>query len=216
MSIAVLYEDEKLIIINKDSGIPVIPGRGNLSTAVPLVEIVEDYLAKKVYIVHRLDRETSGLILFAKDSSTHRMLNIQFEKKEIRKEYLAAVLGPIQSGGVIDAPIFEFGSGRMGVDKRGKESKTTYEIVTAFNNATLLDVFPQTGRRHQIRVHLYSIGHPILGDTVYGNPRPVGRVERLMLHAHAISFMHPDGVMRSFEAPVDEKWKSIVMSLQGC
>lgn len=212
MTLSVLYEDKYLIAINKEIGISVIPGRGDAGSR-PLVKIVEQLVSGKTYVVHRLDKETSGVILFAKDAPTHRLLNMQFEKKEIKKQYLAVVLGIPESGGVIDSPIFEFGSGRMGVDKRGKVAQTTFEVADTFSNACLLNVFPATGRRHQIRVHLYSQGFPILGDNTYGNPRPVGGISRLMLHAQQITFTHPDGQLRTISAPVNDGWNEVLLQL---
>jgi tRNA pseudouridine32 synthase / 23S rRNA pseudouridine746 synthase len=212
MTLSVLYEDNYLIVINKETGISVIPGRGDISSP-PLVQIVEMLVSSKIYVVHRLDKETSGVILFAKDAATHRLLNAQFEKREIKKQYLAVVLGIPESGEIIDSPIFEFGSGRMGVDKRGKSAQTEFEVTTSFSSASLLSVFPATGRRHQIRVHLYSRGFPILGDSTYGNPRPVGGFSRLMLHAQQITFTHPDGQLRNISAPVNDEWKEVLLQL---
>jgi tRNA pseudouridine32 synthase / 23S rRNA pseudouridine746 synthase len=214
MTLSVLYEDEFLIAINKENGISVIPGRGDTSSP-PLVQIVEKFVSRKLYVVHRLDKETSGVILFAKDAATHRLLNAQFEKREIQKQYLAFVLGIPQSGGVIDSPIFEFGSGRMGIDKRGKPAKTEFKVIDSFSNTCLLNVFPATGRRHQIRVHLYSQGFPILGDRIYGNPRPIGGFSRLMLHAQQITFTHPDKQLRTIDASVNDEWKGVLSQISS-
>ncbi len=205
MKISILYEDKHIIAINKDHGIPVIPGRGK-DEKEPLVNHVEKIISNKVFVVHRIDKETSGAVLFAKDPSTHRHLNLQFEKREINKEYLSVVLGNPQCNHVINSPIHEFGSGRMGVDKRGKPSLTEVIIEKQLSGSCLLRALPHTGRRHQIRVHLYSIGHPILGDSVYGNHRPVGGVKRLMLHAKELRFMHPNGTEITISAPVNDAW----------
>jgi RluA family pseudouridine synthase len=210
MNFSILYEDSRIIAINKHTGISVIPGR-NCRDEIPLSKLVEEYLKSKVYVVHRLDRETSGVILFAKDAETHRLLNLQFEKRTIKKTYLALVNGcPEQHSGVIDSPIHQFGSGRMGVDSRGKKSITVYKLKEQYAAHSLLEIDPETGRRHQIRVHLYSIGHPIMGDTVYGDSRPVGGFPRLMLHALNITFKHPDGSNRTFEAAQDQLWCDLI------
>jgi RluA family pseudouridine synthase len=214
MVLSVLYEDNFLIAINKENGISVIPGRGDTSSP-PLVQIVEKLVSKKMYVVHRLDKETSGVVLFAKDAATHRLLNAQFEKREIQKQYLAVVLGIPESEGVIESPIFEFGSGRMGIDKRGKPAKTEFKMIESFSNTCLLNVFPVTGRRHQIRVHLYSQGFPILGDSIYGNPRPIGGFSRLMLHAQQITFTHSDGQLRTINAPVNDGWKEVLFKISS-
>jgi len=213
VELSIIYEDEILIAINKDSGIPVIPGRGENSSD-SLLQITEQSLSKKLYVVHRIDKDTSGVIMFAKDAQTHRYLNILFEKRDVEKHYLAVVNGIPENGFVIDAPVFEFGSGRMGIDKRGKPSKTRFEIEEKMINAAQLDVCPSSGRRHQIRVHLYSIGFPILGDRIYGYPRPVGGIDRLMLHAKKVCFLHPDGNMCTITAPVSEQWSDIVSKLK--
>lgn len=213
MGLSVLYEDKFLIVINKENGVTVIPGRGK-NEGESLIQNVERITSQKLYVVHRIDKETSGVILFAKDSATHRLLNIQFEKKEIQKEYLAVVKDIPDCNGIIDSPIFEFGSGRMGVDKRGKSSLTKFRMLHKYTASSMINVFPHTGRRHQIRVHLYSIGHPILGDTMYGNPRPVGGCKRLMLHANQIRFMHPDGKERTITAPVNDSWNEILSQIE--
>ena len=213
MALSVLYDDKYLIAINKEKGISVIPGRGE-NNGLPLVKIVEQSINCKLYVVHRLDKETSGVILFAKDSSTHRQLSIQFEKKLIKKKYLAIVMGVPETGGIIDSPIFEFGSGRMGVDKRGKPSLTEFKVEETFSKTSLLNVYPATGRRHQIRVHLYSQGFPVLGDSVYGNPRPVGGISRLMLHAQQICFTHPDGQLKTINAPVNDEWNEVLLQIR--
>lgn len=149
---------------------------------------MERALGGKIFVVHRLDREASGLMIFAKDAASHRLLCGLFERREVHKRYAALVMGRLAEDGVVDRPLREFGSGRTSVDPQGKESLTRYKVVEPFKNATLLEVSPVTGRRHQIRAHLYAIGHPILGDTLYGKQRPVGGAPRLMLHALEASF----------------------------
>lgn len=207
----ILYEDSHLIALNKEPGTIVIPGRG-VSDSDTLVRRLEDYCGGKIFVVHRLDRETSGVVLFARDASTHRELNLQFEKREINKVYLAVAEGMMDGEGVIDKPLYQFGSGRMGVDSRGKESLTCYRVLCNLRNSTLLEVRPQTGRKHQIRVHLYSIGHPVLGDRLYGYYRPVGGIPRLMLHAYRITFTL-SGNRRTIEAPPDQEWERIISQL---
>jgi len=206
LKLQVVYEDGCLLAVDKPAGQLVIPGRGAEAGPV-LVDAVSRHLGVKAFVVHRIDRETSGLVLFAKDAATHAALSKLFEKRRVRKSYLAVVSGTVPSAGRITAPIREFGSGRMGVDPRGKDAETKYRPLRTWGDppATLLEVEPRTGRRHQIRVHLYSIGHPVLGDSQYGRERPVGgghgaavlgalpfssRGEggrpRLMLHAYSL------------------------------
>ncbi|MBI4375077.1 MAG: RNA pseudouridine synthase [Elusimicrobia bacterium] len=179
----IVHEDDCLLAVDKPAGLPVIPARGQAPE--PLVAVLA-WQGWKLFVVHRLDRETSGLIVFAKDEQTHRRLCLAFENRQVRKSYLALVQGALEQGGDIDAPLKEFGSGRVAVSPDGKNSRTRYRVRERLRESTLLQVEPLTGRRHQIRAHLFSIGHPVLGDRLYGRPRPVGGVSRLMLHALAL------------------------------
>ncbi len=200
MAIDILYEDKHLVALNKPTGQIVIPGRGG-KEEVPLAKELERHLGRRVYVVHRLDRGASGVILFAKDARTHRDLNQQFELRAVKKTYLVCVQGCVEKDGQVAAPLREYGSGRMGVHVQGKPSRTDYRVKKSSSTATLLEVSPHTGRRHQIRVHLYSIGHPVLGDRVYGKERPVGGASRLMLHAWKIEFLKLNGERLCVEAP---------------
>ena len=184
----ILFEDEHLLAVDKPIGQPVIPGRNLRDALPPLVESVSKKIRKKAYVVHRLDRETSGLVLFAKDASTHRELCLLWEQREVEKKYRALVWGIVrQTEGVIDFPVKPFGSGRMGVDPAGKASQTRYRVLQTYSRSTLMEVKPWTGRRHQIRVHFYHLGHPVMGDPLYGQDRPVGGSGRLMLHASRVA-----------------------------
>ena len=206
----VLFTDKALIAVNKRPGVCVIPGRGD-GDSLSLREMVEREFGKKIYVVHRIDRETSGVVVFCSTAEMHRRLSMQFEKRTVRKEYRALVEGIVSGTGLIDAPIRQFGSGRMGVDTRnGKPSLTEITAVEQLGGAALVNVQPATGRRHQIRVHLYHSGHPVMGDTLYGCERPVGGVERMMLHAAAVTFAGPEGEPLTITAPVDFQWKEIV------
>jgi len=182
----VIHEDAQLIVVDKPSGQVVIPGRGK-DEGEPLVDQVTRHIGKKAFVVHRIDRETSGLVVFAKDAQTHQELSVLWEDRKVHKTYLALVQGvPSREEGTLDQPLKVFGSGRMGVDRKGKPSRTHYRIKESYGRAALLEVEPETGRRHQIRVHLYHLGHPVLGDTLYGEDRPVGGAPRLMLHASGV------------------------------
>jgi tRNA pseudouridine32 synthase/23S rRNA pseudouridine746 synthase len=201
IALQVLYEDERLIGVAKPVGQATAPG-GGIEPAETLQAQVAEQVGGKALIVHRLDRETSGVIVFAKTAESHRELSQQFETRTVRKRYLTLVEGHVRGRrGVISEPLREFGSGRVGVDPAGKESRTEWTLRQRMNDADLLDVLPLTGRRHQIRVHLYSIGHPVLGDTRYGDPRPVGGAPRLMLHALELELA--DGLVVRAEPPPD-------------
>lgn len=205
----VLYVDDNLIVLNKQPGISVIPGRGNDAHHCLQLNVAQ-VTGSQVFIVHRIDKATSGIIIFARNSSVHRNLSMQFEHHTVQKEYLALVNGVVLQDGIINKPVKQFGSGRMGVHATGKESVTEYVVADAFKNATMLRVYPKTGRRHQIRVHLYDAGYPILGDELYGKDRPVGGAERLMLHAASISFEYPEKKQLTLSAETDGVWDSIV------
>jgi RluA family pseudouridine synthase len=188
----ILFENEHLLAVSKPSGQVVIPGRGDLPGE-PLKAEVSRHTGGNIFVVHRLDRGASGLVLFAKDAPTHRALCLQFENRTVRKSYLVLVQGQIEKDGRIDQPLKAFGSGRTGVHPQGKPSQSDYRVRERFPNATLVEVTPLTGRRHQIRAHFYSLGYPVMGDTLYGKERPVGGARRLMLHAWKIDFVDLSG-----------------------
>lgn len=200
-ALRVLLEDERLIAVAKPAGVAVAPG-GGVAVAETLQAQVAEYLGSRAYIVHRLDRETSGVIVFARTAESHRELSQAFEGRAVKKRYLALVAGHMDTWtGEVAEPLREFGSGRVGVDRNGKSAVTGWQVRERLDSDDLLDVTPVTGRRHQIRVHLYSIGHPILGDTRYGDDRPVGGAPRLMLHA--LELVLADGLSVRAEPPPD-------------
>jgi RluA family pseudouridine synthase len=180
----VLLEDEEIVAAEKPAGVPTIAGRGDVGE--PLTSRLERALGRKLWVVHRLDLDASGLVVLAKTAAAHARLCAAFERRGVRKSYLALVEGAVTGNGESDAPLREFGSGRVAASPKGKPSLTRYAPLTEGRGCTLLKVEPVTGRRHQIRVHLYGAGHPILGDRLYGAPRPVGGEPRLMLHALAL------------------------------
>ncbi len=184
--IQILYEDNNVIAANKPEGLASISESDtSLET---LHSLLEKKLSQKLFVVHRLDKEVSGAILFAKNAKTHKLLNQQFNNRTIKKYYVALVHGIVKEDrGLIDKLIREFGSGRMGVDEqKGKQSSTSFTVLKRYRKYTLLELNPATGRRHQLRVHLYSIGHPIVGDTCYGIKKEQETFPRLMLHAKEI------------------------------
>jgi RluA family pseudouridine synthase len=197
----------------KPSGVPVIPGRS--AAAGPCLRALVEAARGPVFVVHRLDADASGAVVFAKDEASHRDLCLQFERRQTGKTYLAAVQGVVAEDGSMDRPIREYGSGRMGVSSGGKPSLTRWHVLERFSAASLLEVAPATGRRHQIRVHLYAAGHPILGDRLYGRDRPVGGAPRLMLHGLEISFRSADGSRKRVRCDPPVEFARVLASLRG-
>ncbi len=230
---SIVFEDDQIIVIDKPAHLLVIPDRYNHSLP-SLDRILKEELGN-VLVVHRIDRETSGVVVFAKTPEAHSALNSQFEARDVRKTYLAIVLGePKENEGVIETPIAESQKhpGIMKVDiKHGKASKTNYKVVERFDGFALVEVMPGTGRMHQIRIHLSSIGLPIMCDHVYGNGRPFFLSEvkpryysegdekplltRTGLHAESISFIHPSSKEPiSFKAEMPKDMRSVINYLR--
>ncbi|MCX8093688.1 MAG: RluA family pseudouridine synthase [Candidatus Goldbacteria bacterium] len=193
-----IYEDDNIIALNKPSGMLVIPDRFDKEKK-NLYSILKEKF-KKIYIVHRIDKDTSGVILFAKNPEIHRELSMMWEKGKIKKIYYALVHGALTTKqGVINKPIASLKKkkGVMVIDyKNGKKSITEYKVIKKNTNYSLLEVTPKTGRTHQIRVHLASIGHPIAGDSLYNRKEATGvekyedNFPRLCLHAYKIRFFY--------------------------
>lgn len=214
MNIQVLFENEDLLAVAKPEGIASIPERDR--TRPCLLTLLASRTEERLYVVHRLDKEASGVIVFAKSAAAHRTLCTQFEGGEVEKAYLALTNGVVREDrGVIEKRVRQYGSGRMGVDeRRGKPSRTEYLVLERLAAHTLLDARPVTGRRHQIRVHLYSIGHPIVGDRRYGDPAAAA-APRLMLHARHVALQLPSGQRLRIEAPVPESFSSLLETLNA-
>jgi tRNA pseudouridine32 synthase/23S rRNA pseudouridine746 synthase len=211
-AVRVIYENGDVLAVDKPEGIISIAqaGQGGLP------ELLKDVFPGKLFPVHRLDRGASGVIVFAKSAEAHRRLNGQFDRREVRKAYLALVHGVVAvNRGTINAPIRQFGSGRMGVDpRRGKPSSTEWKLAERLPAMTLLRVQPATGRRHQIRVHLYHIGHPIVGDLRYGDRTVQDGFPRLMLHALEIEFALASGERLTLEAPAPPSFEDVLRKLR--
>ena len=185
----VLYEDSNLVAICKPEGICSIPAQ----TFPNALALLQEQLKMELMPVHRLDKEVSGVLLYAKQAEAHRIMNQLFSTRLVHKEYLALVHGYIEHPqGAIDFPLREFGSGRVACDyQRGKPSQTQYQVEEQFPKFALVRFLPKTGRRHQLRVHAFAWGHAIVGDPLYGDPLLQKQFTRLMLHARMISFTYP-------------------------
>ncbi len=212
----VLHEDGAVVVVDKPAGLVVHPGAGTVdgTLAHGLVarypEIAGVGEADRPGIVHRLDRDTSGLLVVARTEAARRHLVRQLADRDVERTYLALVHGlPDADAGLVDAPVGRSARARtkMAVSNRGREARTRYEVVERFAEAgvSLLRCRLETGRTHQIRVHLTAIGHPVVADPTYGDGRAAGgaAVARLFLHAAQLAFDHPaTGVRLAFEAPL--------------
>ena len=208
--LTVLYQDSHLAVVVKPQGMVVHPAAGNPDgTLVNALLYHLDSLSgiggeMRPGIVHRLDKDTSGLLLVAKDDQTHAQLSRDLSERRMEKHYYAVVAGVMkEDAGVIDAPIGRSSADRkkMAVTPEGRPSRTEWKALRRWPDRTLLDVHLITGRTHQIRVHMSSIHHPVLGDPIYGH-KSMPKAPRLMLHAYSLSFTHPaTGERMTFTAP---------------
>lgn len=206
----ILYEDQDVAVVVKPSGMVVHPAAGNESGTLvnALLYAMEDLSGiggvRRPGIVHRLDKDTSGLLIVAKNDAAHLSLSRQLHDRTMEKHYLAVVEGCMkETCGLIDLPIGRSQKDRkkMAIDPQGRPSQTEWTLMENLKNAALLDVHILTGRTHQIRVHMQSQHHPVAGDPVYGLKNGV-KVPRLMLHAWRLSFTHPrTGERLHFTAP---------------
>lgn len=199
MDIDIVYEDEYLLIINKKSGVVVHPAVGNYSHTLVngLIYYFNTLSNKKSIrpgIVHRLDKDTSGLMVVAKNDSIHEQLSEMIRKKKIERKYICLVWGILKHDkGTIDAPIGRDASNRQKfavTDINGKDSITHFKVIKRYTETTLLECVLDTGRTHQIRVHLNYIGHPVVNDPIYGNRKIINDFGQ-MLHSKSIRFIHP-------------------------
>jgi RluA family pseudouridine synthase len=188
----ILYEDQHIIIVDKPAGLSVLPD-GWEKDSEYLVKMLEEQYGK-VFIVHRLDKVTSGVMVFARDAETHRALNMQFESHEAQKTYHAILEGnPRWDEKIAKHPLRSNVGHKhrtMVDDKNGKPSETRFRVIKRFEEAALVEAKPMTGRTHQIRVHAYALGHPLIEDILYGSRDRYG-FPRPMLHAQTLSFIHP-------------------------
>jgi 23S rRNA pseudouridine1911/1915/1917 synthase len=216
----VLFEDDDLIVINKPAGLVVHPGAGHQEHT--LVNALLSHCTtlsgiggkERPGIVHRLDKETSGCLVVAKNDATHRELSTQFAERTVEKIYLALVAGKLRKqSGLIEETIgrHPVHRQRMSVaSSRGRAAKTEYRVLRSGDGASLIECRLHSGRTHQIRVHLHHVGHPVLGDKVYASRRAKA-FPRQMLHAWKLGFRHPrTGEWRSFEAPLPNDFNQAI------
>jgi 23S rRNA pseudouridine1911/1915/1917 synthase len=210
----ILFEDNDLIVINKPAGLVVHPGAGHREHT--LVNALLNHCAtlsgiggkERPGIVHRLDKETSGCLVVAKNDAAHRGLSKQLAERAVEKIYLALVAGKLRKpAGLIEAKIGRHPVHRQRMSAttlRGRDAKTEYRVLRSSDRASLIECRPHSGRTHQIRAHLHHLGHPVLGDKVYA-PRLTKDFPRQMLHAWKLGFRHPrTGEWKNFEAPLPD------------
>jgi len=221
----IVYEDPALLVLNKPAGLVVHPGSGNWQGTLlngllhhhpPLAGI------PRAGIVHRLDKDTSGLLAVAKTLEAQTDLVRQLQARTVTRQYLALVHGVVARDGTVEAPIgrHQTQRTRMAVSEHGRAARTHYRVLERFGRATLLECSLDTGRTHQIRVHMQSIGHPLVGDPVYRAGRgaaagPLASFKRQALHAYRLGLVHPaSGVAMQWEAPVPEDLRTLLLSIR--
>jgi 23S rRNA pseudouridine955/2504/2580 synthase len=219
-----LYEDAEILVFNKPSGLAVQGGSGVKIDMDRLMWAFANRKGRRPKLVHRLDRETSGVLVVAKTTPAAAYLSAQFADRSTQKVYLALVSGcPTQASGTIDIPLVRINSGGIDLvraarhDEAGAQTASTdWQVVASNSQASLIEVTPHSGRMHQIRAHLAELGHPIAGDTKYGGVFCIGpaMVPRLLLHAGRLSFAHPGTKdVITFEAPLPGDYGDVLAQL---
>jgi 23S rRNA pseudouridine1911/1915/1917 synthase len=232
-NLQVLFENDDLVALNKPAGLLTIPDREQSEKS--LKEFLQDKYGK-IFTIHRLDKDTSGLVIFAKNETAHKYFSKLFEERRVEKYYLGIVLGsPVNKTGDIDAPIAEHGvhKGMMTVNRNGKPSRTSYEVIDANRNFSLVSFQLHTGRTHQIRVHAKNIGHPLACDPLYGDGKPIllssikkkfklskhdeeerPMIDRLALHSYKLAFENMNGERLELEAPIPKEFRVLMLQLK--
>lgn len=232
MQLDIIYENEHFVTVNKPAGLLSIPDR--LGEEVNLKELLKEKYGS-IFTVHRLDKETSGIIVFAKDETTHKQLSQLFEGREMEKYYVGLVYGNMTNhSGSIDAPIMEHPgkATKMLTHAKGKVSLTDFEVKESFRLFSWVQFRIHTGRTHQIRVHMQHIGHPLVCDDIYGDPKPIllsslkknfklskaaeeerPILNRLALHSHRLKFTL-NGIQHELEAEVPKDMRAVLKQLR--
>ena len=231
---SIIFENDDFVAVNKEPGMLTIPDRHD-ETQLSLYKVLTQQYGK-ILIVHRLDRDTSGLIIFAKKEATHKYLSQLFEQRRIDKNYFGIVRGSMPAKkGSINEPIAEhpYHKGEMMISKKGKPSLTDYEVLEDYGIYSLVQFDIHSGRTHQIRVHTKSLGHPVICDTVYGDGKPIllssfkkkyklsqhdeeerPIINRLGLHSHSLQFSDIHDKAFSIEAPLPKDMKALLQQLK--
>lgn len=229
----ILFENKQIVVVDKPAGLLSVPDREGKETS--LKQLLQQQYGK-IWTIHRLDKDTSGVIVFAREEGSHKYLSQLFAGRGIEKYYVGMVLGnPVNEAGTVDAPIAEHPvkKGMMVIHSKGKTALTDYVVTERFGNFSFLRFRIHTGRTHQIRVHMKHIGHPILCDTVYGNGAPIylssfkrkfnlskhaaeehPLFNRLALHAEQLIFTDMDGQKKQFEAPIPKDIRALLQQLR--
>ncbi len=226
----IIYEDNDILVVNKQKGLVVHPANGNPDGTLvnAIMAHCKDSLSGiggelRPGIVHRLDKDTSGLLIIAKNDKSHIQVSEQIKNREVKKTYIALVRGTIaEDEATINMPIGRSTKDRkkMAVTKNGKDAVTHFRVLNRYTtnkeSYTLLEIKIDTGRTHQIRVHMAEIGHPVIGDSVYSNGKNEFGIEGQCLHAKRLEFVHPiTGKEMKLEAPLPEYFKKIVEQLEN-
>lgn len=232
-NLQIIFENDELVAINKPTGLLTIPDREQSEKSLKEM-LIEKY--GSIFTVHRLDKDTSGLVIFAKNETAHKFLSKIFEDRKVEKYYLGIVIGaPENKSGLIDAPISEhpLHKGLMVVHRNGKPSQTGYEVLDSNKNYSLVSFQLHTGRTHQIRVHAKHIGHPLACDPLYGDGKPVmlsaikkkfklskhdeterPMISRLALHSYKLSFEDMHGMLMNLEAAMPKEFRALMQQLK--
>lgn len=224
--IEIIYEDDDIIVVNKPKGMVVHPANGNPDGTLvnAIMAICKDSLSGiggkiRPGIVHRLDKDTSGLIIIAKNDKAHINLSNQLKEHSVKKTYIALVRGIVKENeATINMPIGRSVKDRkkMAVNKNGKNAITHFKVLERYDNYTLLEINIETGRTHQIRVHLSEIGYPIIGDYTYSNGKNEWNIKGQCLHAKVLEFMHPTtNKHMHLEAELPKYFRNIISELEN-
>ncbi len=220
INLKIIYEDNHLLVVDKPAGILV---QGDITGKITLLQIAKEYIKEKykklgnvfLAIVHRLDKPVSGVVIFARNSKSARRLSELFRERKVKKIYLALCEGIFkEKSGILEGYVFWDESSRRAKiiqsNLIGKEAKTYYEVVNEYKGISLVKLVPESGRKHQLRVQLASIGHPVLSDEKYGGKKIFK--DKIFLHCHKIIISHPvKKENMSFEADIPDYWRKFIL-----